>query len=249
MKDNFVSEVSFRHITGSTNDDAIHLARLGAPEGTLVLTDYQTNGKGRFGRRWMAAPKSCILMSLILRPTISPERFGLITVVASVSTAVMISRTTGMKAQIKWPNDVMVKGRKVAGILVEAGYDLEGSPFSVLGMGINVNVPKEGFPGEIRSKAISLSELTGGYLDRFELIDMFLSEFEPRYRELNSGTWDSILSEYRLLSWTLGKPVNVLANGERMCGLALDVGDYGELILRLPDGRTERAFSGESSLD
>ncbi len=249
MGNRLVSEILFKHVTGSTNDDAIRLARSGAPEGTLILADYQTDGRGRFGRRWVAAPKTSVLMSLILRPAIPLEKMGVLNLAASVSVAMAISKTIGMKAMIKWPNDVVVKGRKVAGILVETGLDLNGNPFSALGIGINVNVPADDFPIDLRSKATSLSELTGRYLDRFELIDLFLSEFEPRYKEINSGGWLLLLSEYRRLSWTLGKRVRLIVDGYRINGLALDIGEHGELLVRLPDGRLERAFSGESSID
>ncbi|HID56652.1 TPA: biotin--[acetyl-CoA-carboxylase] ligase [Candidatus Poribacteria bacterium] len=249
MDSHLVSEILFKHVTGSTNDDAIRLARAGAPEGTLILADYQTDGRGRFGRRWVAAPKTSVLMSLILRPAIPMERMGLLNLAASVSVAMAISKEIGMDATIKWPNDVLVKRRKVAGILLETGLDLNGNPFSALGIGINVNVPADDFPLDLRSKATSLSELAGRYLDRFELIDLFLSEFEPRYREINSGEWSALLSEYRRLSWTLGKWVRLTVDGHRIDGLALDIGDHGELLVRLPDGRFERAFSGESSMD
>ncbi|MCD6507230.1 biotin--[acetyl-CoA-carboxylase] ligase [Candidatus Poribacteria bacterium] len=249
MDSRFVSEILFKYVTGSTNDDAIRLARSGMPEGTLILADYQTNGRGRLGRRWVAPPGTSVLMSLILRPILPLEKIGALNLAASVAVAMTVSKMIGMKAMIKWPNDILVKGRKVAGILIETGLDLSGRPFSALGIGINVNMSEDDFPIDIRPKATSLSELAGRYLDRLELIDLFLSEFEPRYKEINSGEWLTLLSEYRQLSWTLGKQVRLITDGCRIGGLALDIGEQGELLVRLPDGRLERAFSGESSID
>ena len=238
-------EALFRQVTGSTNDDALMLARLGAPEGTVVVADYQTSGRGRRGRRWIAPPGSAALISLILRPNIPPDMLPLITLASSSAVARAISRMCDLKPRLKWPNDVTINGRKAAGVLLES---FEGGRLAILGIGVNVNLREEELPPHPKGGATSLNLEVGREVDRFELIELILAELEARYKALKRWEFDAVLSEYRLLCSTLGREVEVEEGGVRFRGMAIDLGEKGELIVALPDGRLRRVFDGEVSV-
>jgi len=174
-------------LRGSFGRDYIYVARCpstqrllapDAPEGAVAVTDEQTEGRGRLGRRWEAAPGTSILCSVQLRPTADPTRFPELTVVGGEACSTAIARVTGLHPALKEPNDVLVSGRKVAGVLGEAGGGRV-----VLGIGINVNLTKEQLPADVRVPASSLLLEAGARVDRIQLLVELLAVLEERYRE------------------------------------------------------------------
>ncbi|MFA4828689.1 MAG: biotin--[acetyl-CoA-carboxylase] ligase, partial [Thermodesulfovibrionales bacterium] len=152
-------EIIFFESIGSTNTAALELAEKGAPHGTVVIADRQTKGKGRLGRTWVSPPKKNIYMSVILRPEIEPKDATLLTIMTAVSCAKGVMKSTGLKAEIKWPNDLMISSKKLGGILTEMKSDPDGIVFAVIGIGINVNSKtKNDFPPDIRGIATSIRE-------------------------------------------------------------------------------------------
>jgi BirA family transcriptional regulator, biotin operon repressor / biotin---[acetyl-CoA-carboxylase] ligase len=215
----WISEVRFLTETGSTNEDAVAWAVAGAPEGCLVVSDYQRAGKGRLGRSWFAPPGQSLLFTLILRPQLDSSRLGLINLAAAVGLCQVLS-DRGVPASIKWPNDVLTDGRKLAGVLSERKGDAV-----CLGVGINVNV--ERFPDELGSIGTSLLLATGRRFDRADLLAGFLRRFGALYADRLSAVPEA----FRRWCTTLGMPVRVNLAERTVEGTALDIDDSGELIL------------------
>lgn len=224
-----VPSVRFLESTGSTNTDAMHWAAEGAPEGALVVADFQTAGRGRIGRSWFGRPGASINMSVVLRPRIAADAIGLINLAAAVAVSNSL-RDLGVDSRIKWPNDVLLGNLKVCGILAEAKIE-EGKPSTVvLGVGINVNLRAEEFPDEIADTATSMLASTGRTFDRLQIIAGSLKHFWRAYGFLPDNA-DRVLDEYRRLSVTLGARVRIEMNDRILEGLAVDVDPTGALLL------------------
>ena len=237
---------------GSTQQRARELAREGAPHGTLVITGVQTGGRGRLGRRW-GSPEGGLWMSLVLRPGISTRVAARVTQAAAVGVAKAL-REMGVRAEIKWPNDLLVGGRKICGILAESSVESvpaaakkvgEGEErhvdFVVLGVGLNANLdPKDlGVP---QDEAATLRSELGGDVDLLALLDSLLSHLDFELGRIeNFGT---VLDDWRALNCTLGERVRVRRFGEVLEGEALDLGPEGALLLETSDGMIE-LFEGE----
>ncbi|HEX2258333.1 MAG TPA: biotin--[acetyl-CoA-carboxylase] ligase [Actinomycetota bacterium] len=223
----WVAQVRYLKETESTNRIALEWAWQGAPEGSLVVTDHQTKGKGRLGRGWFDPPGSCLLFSLVLRPQLRPQDLPLIGLGAGVALCEAVSRL-GMQPRLKWPNDVMIGPSKVAGILAEW------LPSAViLGVGVNVNV--ERFPPDIGSLATSLAIEAGRSFDRLELLEAFLVNFRTVYSSAPEGLVDA----YRPWCSTLGQWVVAELPGRTVRGRAVDIDGSGGLVLE--DGEVLRA--------
>ena len=219
----------------STNKTALKMAERssteGVPEGTLVLAETQTEGRGRMGRHWISPPAVNIYTSMILRPTIPVLDAPVITCLAAISVVQTIRTGTQIEAVIKWPNDIMIGEKKVAGILTELGVVQNQVNCLVIGIGINVNLDPEVIPPQIRLTATSLKNESRENVDRNKLIGELCNNFEERYlRLLKEGT-APILKEYRLLTTTLGKTVRVITSSGTLEGEAEDVDPHGALIL------------------
>jgi len=226
----------------STNDIAKREAKRGAREGTVIVAEEQTAGKGRLKRAWLS-PRGSIALSIILHPT--PAQLPSLIMVASLAAAHCIEKVSGLKTQIKWPNDVLVNDRKVCGILIES--DVRGSAvdYAVIGIGINVNLEPVDFP-EIAATATSLSNELGGKLSRREMIRCLLVELENLYLALPEG--DSVFREWRERLVTLGKEVEVSSGQTGYKGIAESVASDGSLFLRQPDGSLIKIVAGDVSL-
>ena len=239
--------------TPSTNDEAWRLAERGAPEGTTVLAEEQTRGRGRFGRRWQCPKGAGILMSILLRPDAAPDasdarRPGVttgsaLTVMASVAVAQAISEDLRLPALIRWPNDIVARGRKVGGILLESRPQPGGGQAYVMGIGLNANVPAASFPPELRERATSLSELTGGPIERIVLVRAILRSLERWYREVQDRRYGLIAQTWRRFSSTLGARITVEEDGRRFTGRVLDISLDEGIVLGLDRGGT-RIFDG-----
>jgi len=230
---------------GSTNDLLKELAAQGAPEGTLVIADEQTAGKGRLGRKWLAPPGTSILLSLLFHPDFAPHRAPRLTMICSLAIADAIEGLTGLPVGLKWPNDVFVRGKKVGGILTESGTTGGHLDYVVVGMGLNVNLAVSALP-ELRDIATSLSEELGGEVSRLELLWRILEGIEMRYKSLRRG--ESPHEEWAARLVNLGHQMQVTTSDGVLVGWAEGVDTDGALILHTPDGQRKRVLAGDVTL-
>jgi BirA family transcriptional regulator, biotin operon repressor / biotin---[acetyl-CoA-carboxylase] ligase len=237
----FVREILVFEETGSTNDVAGKLGREGHPGGVAVFAERQTAGRGRFGRKWDSAPRAGLWVSLLLRPRWPMARWPRLTTWAGVCAAAEIERASGQSAQLKWPNDVLVNGRKVAGILIESATDISNAPFAIVGLGINVNQTE--FPGELAERAASLRQLTGEVYDRSMIAAGLLKELGDWFDRAGQG--DGLIREAARRSAILGKWVRLQAGLTVLEGTAEELDGDGNLLMRLGDGTLQRASAGE----
>jgi len=229
--------------TGSTNDDCVALARGGAPAGTVIVADHQTAGRGRRGRRWQAPPGTAVLLSAVLRPRLPAGTIGRLGIAGALAVVEAVWRTTGLATATKYPNDVLLRERKVAGVLPEAHLAGGAIEWAVLGIGINVQ--RAAVPPELCTQATSLEEHAPPP-GRNALIRALLAALETRLERAESDP-DALAAEWRACDVVLGRQVSVAAGTARVEGLATDVDPDGRLLLRLPDG-TEQPFApGEVS--
>lgn len=233
----------------STNTLAKELASEGCKEGTVIIADEQTGGKGRMGRDWISPPEKGIWMSIVLKPHIAPAKAPLITSMAAVAVARAITNITGLKANIKWPNDILIDGKKVCGILTEMQGDMDAIHYVVVGIGINVNLTSADFPEELEDRATSLKIESGEFIPRAKLIRAILKELEGIYIQYGK-TEDagSIISEIKENSATIGNRVRVMGVNLDMEGVAVDVADDGALMVMLDNGQIRKVMSGDVSV-
>ena len=233
--------------TDSTNRYAKELAAGGAPEGTVIIADRQSAGRGRLGRSFFSPKEKGIYMSILLRPEISMERSVLITSMAAVAVARAVERVSGIPVQIKWVNDIFLNKKKVCGILTEAGIDAERQTLNYAVLGIGVNVGTMDFPEDIKDIATSVSNECGFSVEKEALIDEILKELEEWYPTLWNGEF---LAESKARSILLGKEIKVLdenALGGSYPAKAVDINELGNLIIER-DGVTQVLNSGEVSI-
>ena len=231
--------------TGSTNDVARQLAAEGAPDGTLVLTDYQAAGRGRLARRWEAPPGSSLLLSLLFRPALVPQQVQRLTMICGLAAVDAIEATAGLRVGLKWPNDVVQDGAKLGGILTEVGWKGAGVEYAVVGIGLNVNLDPARLPGSLLLPATSLAHLLGREVERLALLWAFLQAVERRYLALQAG--DSPHAEWAERLVTLGHPVRVSLGDRFLAGIAEGVTADGALLVRLANGRLETVLAGDVS--
>ena len=226
----------------STMEVARQEARQGAVEGTVIIADEQTGGRGRLKRGWLT-PRGNIAVSIILYP--SPTYLPSLIMLASLAVVHSIEAATGLKSQIKWPNDVLINGKKVCGILIES--DVQGNTvnYTIIGIGINVNLRLADFP-EIQPIATSLSNELGREVSRLSVIRHLFVEIERLYLTLSTG--ESIYEEWRDRLVTLGKKVHVTAGETIYEGVAESVARDGSLLLRSLDGSVTRIVAGDITL-
>jgi BirA family biotin operon repressor/biotin-[acetyl-CoA-carboxylase] ligase len=239
----------------STNNHAKKIAMEGCPEGTVVVADCQTNGRGRLGRDWSSLDKKGIWMSVVLRPVINFEEVQAITLAASVAVVNSIRDTLGIETGIKWPNDIILDGKKVCGILTEMSLEMERVNFLVIGIGINVNQETEDFPEEIRHKAVALKNFATNGIDssnnkirRSELIKSVLRNLEEVYGKLTLGKMNEIIGEWKRHSFTLGREVCINLKDMQYTGIARGITSGGKLVVDCNDGITREVLSGEVSV-
>ena len=234
--------------TDTTNDRIRELALEGAPEGTLAVAEMQTAGRGRMGRAWQAPKDSGIWMSLLLRPDIPPMQAAVLTLLAGIAIAEAIEEVTAMEVGIKWPNDILLNGKKLVGILTEMDCDMEKIHSVTVGMGINVNT--KAFPEDLQDIATSLYLESGREWSRAEIVGCVLKHFEALYAEFleKGGVFAPFKERYRERCLNIGKEVRVIGR-ETYLATALDITPEGELIVkRMDNGAEEVVFSGEVSI-
>ncbi|MDN5302635.1 MAG: BirA family transcriptional regulator [Thermoanaerobacteraceae bacterium] len=230
----------------STNSQAKKFAQEGAPHGTIVIADEQTGGKGRLGRAWESPKGTGIWVSVILKPDIMPSEAPKLTMLTAVAVTEAITEKTGISASIKWPNDVLIDGKKVCGILTEMSAETDVVNYVVIGTGINVN--NDIFPDEIKDKAISLKIAAGNAVDRIQILAGFLERLEYHYKTAMARGFEPVLNDWRKLCCNLGKPVEIITRDGSFTGIAEDIDEQGALIVKKTDGKFERVLSGDVSL-
>jgi BirA family biotin operon repressor/biotin-[acetyl-CoA-carboxylase] ligase len=235
-------EVSCYPSLPSTNDVAKTRAQEGVKEGTVIFAEEQTAGKGRIKRRWLS-PRGSIALSIILYPPL--DYLPSLIMVASLAVAYAIERATGLKAKLKWPNDVLVNGKKVCGILVESDVRGNRVDYAVIGIGINANLKLSEFP-QIAPMATSLSQELGRDVSRREIVRSLLTEAERLYLALSEG--DSVFKQWRARLVTLGQKVQVSSAEATYKGIAESVASDGSLLLRQPDGNLLKIVAGDVTL-
>jgi BirA family biotin operon repressor/biotin-[acetyl-CoA-carboxylase] ligase len=226
----------------STNNEARILAEAGEPEGALAVADFQNAGRGRMGRAWQAPSGSSLLFSLLLRPPLPPGRAQQAVMAASLGATEGIRRECGLPARLKWPNDILIGGKKVGGILCELGLDGQALKYVIIGIGLNVNFDPcevEGIPAD----ATSIQSELGRPQPRAPLLRAILEEIEPRYRKLLRG--GSLREEWARALDTMRRRVKVILPEEDFSGMAESVDESGALILRLADGSARTILAGD----
>ena len=227
----------------STQQVARDLARAGAAEGTAVVAEEQTAGRGRLGRTWHSPPGENLYCSVVLRPPRAPGEVPQIALVAGIAVAAAIEETTGRRPAIKWPNDVLLDGRKVAGILTEMESEIDRVHHVIAGIGVNLNTRR--FPRELREKASSLLLLTGKAVDRARFAAGLLAALEARYGRYLTVGFASVRTEWESYSCLTGTEVRVQGPGGEVAGRVLGLDDDGALRLRGTDGGVTRIVAGE----
>jgi BirA family biotin operon repressor/biotin-[acetyl-CoA-carboxylase] ligase len=238
----------------STSNYAKKLALEGCEDGTAVLAGRQTAGRGRIGKGWDSQQNKGLYLSVVLKPEIPPEKIQLLTLAASVAVVDAIHKACGVDTGIKWPNDVILDGKKVCGILTEMNCETDRVNFAVIGIGINLSQTAGDFPEDLRSRAVSLMAhlqdrgVPGRVPGRLDLARAVLSELDRGYALLNADCGSRIVEMWRQRSLTIGREVRVYGKDTQYTGTAVDVTDDGRLVVSCADGAVREVMSGEVSV-
>ena len=235
--------------TTSTNDVVEKLARDGVKEGVVVFAESQTRGRGRLGRKWISPVRKGLWFSILLRPDLRPQEATQLTVASATALRRAIESETGLKPEIKWPNDILIGGKKVAGILTECRAELDRVKHVILGIGVDVNLNANEFPPELRKPATSLKIESGKTIDRADLAAAILRELDRDYMRVCAGKFASLADEWEEHCTTIGKNVSVQIGGRKIRGHAESLDDDGALLLRTEHGRLERIVGGDVTLE
>jgi BirA family biotin operon repressor/biotin-[acetyl-CoA-carboxylase] ligase len=230
--------------TDSTNRVALDLGHAGEPEGAVVLAEEQTAGRGRAGRKWHSDRATGIYVTLLLRPKLAPVQAPLLTMMAGLSAHSAVQAVTGLTVDLKWPNDLLIRGKKVGGILTEMHAEPNQVRFVIVGIGLNIN--QEKFPGELANLATSLRAETGKLQSRMELLVRLLREFESDYNHfVREGTASVVARFEAVSSYARGKRVRVTNGTESYSGTTAGLGPEGLLQVEREDGRITAVISGD----
>ncbi|MCJ7640448.1 MAG: biotin--[acetyl-CoA-carboxylase] ligase [Desulfobacterales bacterium] len=229
----------------STNSEAYQLALRGAKEGEIVLAESQERGRGRVGRQWFSPSSLNLYLSVILRPNLPPHRASLLTLMAAVATADAIETFAGLHPTIKWPNDILLNGRKIAGLLNEIHSETDRIHFVVLGIGVNLNVDRQRFPQGIRDGATSLKEEMGQKISRKAFLAILLESLEKWYGVFPKDGGASVLNAWRDRAQIAGKQVRISSFDEVLVGRAVDVDSEGALLVQMRNGQRKRIVAGD----
>ena len=235
--------------TTSTNDVIEKLARDGVKEGAVVLAEAQTRGRGRLGRSWLSPARKGLWFSVLLRPNLRPVEATQLTVASATALRRAVHQETGLDPQIKWPNDLLLGGRKVAGILTELYAELDHINHAILGIGVDVNLAPSDFPAELRKTATSLRAELGKPLSRPQLAVAILRELDRDYTRLSQGGFPAVADEWETHCATIGNRVVIRVGDREICGRAESLGEDGALLVRTEHGHLERIIGGDVTLD
>lgn len=232
----------------STNDTAFRLADEGAEEGTVVVAETQLRGKGRMGRQWASPPGVNLYCSAILRPPIVPMQAAQLTLCSVIAVSRAIERTTGLRPVIKWPNDVLLSKKKVAGLLNEMSAETDKVNFIILGIGININMTQEQFPDDLRHPATSLCLELGSCVDRCAVARALLQALDELYDTYLTQGYQPIRNEWLQRSNILHQRVRVDLNERTLTGTVTGIDEYGALLLATADGASEKILAGDVTI-
>jgi len=232
----------------STNNRARALASEGYPEGTVVVAEMQTAGRGRRGRSWYSPVHQGIYVSVILRPVLPLKEISRVTLLTAVAVAETLEAELQLAPHIKWPNDILINNRKIAGILSEAVTDTDGIEYIVVGIGININNPPRDFPDDFRTEATSALAEYDRPGSRVQVLQSLLLKLESRYHELLAGNFDPILARVKSLSMVIGQDVRLDKVNGFIIGQAVDIDTSGFLLVRDREGTLHTIMSGEISI-
>jgi BirA family biotin operon repressor/biotin-[acetyl-CoA-carboxylase] ligase len=230
---------------GSTNSHARGLAENGAVEGEIVVAEAQTQGRGRLSRRWESPPFANLYLSVILRPHLPPRHAPQITLTAAVSLADTVGSFLSRPPAIKWPNDILIDGKKVAGILTEAACDAEHIEYVILGIGLNVNYRRDAMPKELRERAISLADAIGENVPRESVFARLIHDLDRCYGELEEAGFESLRPRWKAYFGLRGRRVRVEHNGQTILGRAIDIDSEGALIVEDDRGESRTIVAGD----
>jgi BirA family biotin operon repressor/biotin-[acetyl-CoA-carboxylase] ligase len=237
--------------TGSTNNHALELARGGAPEGTVVIASYQTGGKGRLQRSWFAKADENMLISILIRPEMLIDSVQKITLASAI---ILIEAIEGFyrkmnldpaNIEVKWPNDLLINGKKLAGILTESILQGKKVEALVTGFGLNINTPASEMPESIQYQATSLSEISGKKFDIENFIAHFLNTFERDYFALDRNNFNGIIDEWKAHCTQFGKLITIQLQNKTIEAYFEDISAEGHLIYRLTSGKLGTLVSGD----
>jgi BirA family biotin operon repressor/biotin-[acetyl-CoA-carboxylase] ligase len=235
--------------TTSTNDVIEKLARDGVKEGAVVFAESQTKGRGRLGRKWISPERKGLWFSVLLRPDLRPQETTQLTVAFATALRRAIQSETGLHPEIKWPNDIVIGGKKVAGILTELSAELDRVRHVILGIGVDVNLGAGEFPPELRKLATSLKIESGRTILRAELATAILRELDSDYARIGGGFFAEVADEWQEHCKTIGRQVTIQIGERRIRGRAESLDDDGALLLRTDHGRLERITGGDLTLE
>ena len=234
--------------TTSTNDEASRAALEGHPEGLVIFAESQSAGRGRMGRRWSSPTGRGLWFSALLRPSLTPGECTQLTAASAIALVRAIQSATGITPEIKWPNDLLIKGKKIAGILTEMSAELEHVRSVVLGIGIDVNQTASEFPADLRGIATSLKLAMGKNVSRPDLAEAVLLNLNEEYARILASNFAAVAEEWASHCSTLGKQVTIDMGTRRVRGRAEALDENGALLLRTEHGRIERIIGGEVTL-
>jgi BirA family biotin operon repressor/biotin-[acetyl-CoA-carboxylase] ligase len=237
----FGCKVFYYDTLSSTMDEAFKLGMDGAPEGTVVCAEAQTKGRGRLGRSWSSPKHKGLYLSIILRPRLSPAEFSKLTLLSAVVVAEAVYKVAGVDARIKWPNDVLVKNKKLAGILTELRAEVDQMKFVVIGIGLNVN----NTAAQLVDGATALRHEAGKNFSRVELVQEILRTFERWYSRLEKDGFENVIQAWKDRSHTLGKRVRIIDPAGTVEGVAFDLDHDGGLLIRQDSGVVVKRMAGD----
>jgi len=235
--------------TTSTNDVVEKFARDRLKEGVVVFAESQTKGRGRLGRKWMSPSRKGLWFSVLLRPDLQPQETTQITVASATALRRAIQSHTGLKAEVKWPNDILVNSKKTAGILTELSAELDHVKYVILGIGVDVNLNPSDFSAEFRKSTTSLKIELGKPVFRAELAVVILRELDRDYARITSGRFATIADEWEEHCTTIGQEVVIRTGDRQVRGRAESLGEDGALLLRTDHGHLERIVGGDLTLE
>ncbi len=242
-------EVIYLPSAASTNDSAFEIGRNRTdPEGIVVVADMQTKGRGRLGRSWISPPGVNLYFSVLLNPPFPPEEASILTLAVPVAVASAIITHTGLPAQIKWPNDIIIHGKKAGGVLIEMKAGKTAVRLLAVGIGINVNMSPGVLPSEIRRYSTSLTTEKGESINRIALLGEILAALEHTYKNLLHDNKRALINEWLRLNCTIGNRVSVRNQDRIISGIADGITERGELIVRRVTGETETVRAGDVTI-
>lgn len=230
---------------GSTNEFAYLRALQGEMEGALVIAEQQSKGRGRKSRAWDSPFNKGLWFSLILRPELTASRAGLVPYLAGVSVAEAIENFIDLKPQVKWPNDLLLNGRKFCGILSEVEFENNMIKFIILGIGINVNHKKDEFPEEFREQATSLRIESDSRIDRADFLAAVIRQLENNYKKMKLNGFKDIIEQWKNRCPQLGKKVVIIQDDAKYEGIFEDLNNEGCLLLRTKAGEIKKIVAGD----